>query len=400
MISSFLLALLCIFDAAIAAATVHSNQLSQRKTLAYFTDYSLTSVLQDADLAHMDILIYAFIHVDANGGCSFGNADLTNLHFALAQRVAFPNLQVVLSVGATAQVFSSATSTEVTRTAFARNCVGLMNQVKADGLDIDWEVPQAGDAANLLAIMQLLRSTLGTSKTLSMATATDLNAIQSANLPALSPYLDWYGVMSYSYYSPLGLSSNPTATTDLDNIVRTFLFAGIPPSQIVVAIAFYGYTCKLSPGGTKSDIGDGVVQANNELMALGLTGTTEFENFTFTEYLFSSTGDALVYNTPLSAQLKAQYVVDTALYGLMMWEFSQDSTLGMYNTIASVFQTAPTAHVTIVVPQVTGVCNGTVVNPRCGGAEYNWGACPLSQCCSEYHYCTDDPKFCGASAMP
>ncbi|KAJ3068069.1 hypothetical protein HDU98_008772 [Podochytrium sp. JEL0797] len=74
-------------------ATVYSNQLSQRKTVAYFMNNSDTTVLQQADLAHIDILIYAFIHVDANWGYSFGNTSLTNLHFALAQRVMFPNLK-------------------------------------------------------------------------------------------------------------------------------------------------------------------------------------------------------------------------------------------------------------------------------------------------------------------
>ncbi|KAJ3070972.1 hypothetical protein HDU98_006000 [Podochytrium sp. JEL0797] len=169
----------------------------------------------------MDVLLYAHIHVDASGGCSFGNANMANLNYALSQRATFPSLKVTLSIGGAASVFSAASSTAGNRAAFVKNCVALVDQVNADGL--------------------LFRSALGTTRILSMATSTQNYAIQDANLPALAPYLDWYGVMSYSY-GHMGLEGKPALTTDLDDIVRRYLAVGIQPSQIVVAIAFYGYT--------------------------------------------------------------------------------------------------------------------------------------------------------------
>ncbi|KAJ3064987.1 hypothetical protein HDU98_011610 [Podochytrium sp. JEL0797] len=391
----------CLITVVFSTATVYHNQISQRKTLAYFTDYSIPSVLHNANLAHMDVLLYAHIHVDSNGGCSFGKANMANLNFALAQRATFPHLKVTLSIGGAARVFSAATSTAANRAAFVQNCVALVDQVKADGLDIDWENPGTSDASNLLALVQLFRSALGTTRILSIATPTDIYSLQSANLPSLAPYLDWYGVMSYSY-NHMGLTTKPASTTDVDDIVRTFLSAGIQPSQLVVAIAFYGYTCKLPSNGDKTNLKNCVVKSNNQVLAKGVTGTSVFDHATFAEYTFQPNGGVLVYNTRLSARMKAQYVVDTALYGIMIWEFSQDSTLGMYNTIVSTFQSAPVASVEITIPGNTasGACNGTVLNPQCGGAAFNWGACSMSQCCSQYNYCTSDPKWCSAPAKP
>ncbi|KAJ3064988.1 hypothetical protein HDU98_011611 [Podochytrium sp. JEL0797] len=373
----------CLISAVFSTTTVYRNQISQRKTLAYFTDYSIPSVLHNVNLAHLDVLLYAHILVDSNGGCSFGNANMENLNFALAQRATFPRLKVTLSIGGDPSVFSAATSTAANRTAFVKNCVALVDQVNADGLDIDWEDPVASDASNLLALVQTFRSALGTKRILSIATPTDIYSIQSANLPALAPYLSWYGVMSYSY-GHMGLATKPALITDVDDIVRTFLSTGIRPSQIVTNLV----NC--------------VVKSNNEVLANSVTGASVFDNATFAEYVFESNGLVLVYNTPRSAQLKAQYVVDAALFGIMIWELSQDSTLGMYNTVVSTFQSAPVASVNITIPRnpVSGACNGTVLNPQCGGAKFNWGACPMSQCCSQYNYCTSDPKWCSGTAKP
>ncbi|KAJ3063614.1 hypothetical protein HDU98_000579, partial [Podochytrium sp. JEL0797] len=382
-------------------STAYANQISKRKTMAYLTEYADLNIIRNANLANMDVLIYAFIHLGSDGTCSFGASNMTNINFALAQRATFPNLQVVLSVGATAQVFASATSTAVTRAAFAQNCVGLMNQVNADGLDIDWEFPQASDAANLLATVQLLRATLGSSKTLSFVTSAHISNVMNPALPSLAPYLDWYGVMSYSYGN-IGLQSSSATTSDLDNIVRTLLSVGLQPSQIVIGIPFYGFTCKLPSSGDPSILVNCVAASDNAVQANGAAGTSVFNNFTFAQYTFLPNGTVLVYNTPQSAQLKAQYVVDHALYGLMIWEFSQDSTFAMYNTISSVFETAPVTPVSITIPgnSATGYCNGTVLNPQCGGAAFNWGACPMSQCCAQNNKCSSDPKLCLGTAKP
>ncbi|KAJ3063819.1 hypothetical protein HDU98_000396 [Podochytrium sp. JEL0797] len=315
-------------------STAYANQISKRKTMAYLTEYADINIIRNANLANMDVLIYAFIHLGPDGSCSFGASSMTNINFALAQRASFPNLQVVLSVGATAQVFTSATSTAVTRAAFAQNCVGLMNQVNADGLDIDWEFPQASDAANLLATVQLLRAILGSTKTLSFVTSAHISNVINPALPSLAPYLDWYGVMSYSYGN-IGLQSSSATTSDLDNIVRTLLSVGLQPSQIVIGIAFYGFTCKLPSNGDPTILVNCVAASDNAVLVNGAAGTSVFNNFTFAQYTFLPNGTVLIYNTPQSAQLKAQYVVDHALCGLMIWEFSQDSTFAMYNTISS-----------------------------------------------------------------
>ncbi|KAJ3074156.1 hypothetical protein HDU98_012005 [Podochytrium sp. JEL0797] len=352
---------------------VYANQISKRKTIAYFRDFVALTTLQKANLSNMDVLIYAYVDVTSDGNCSFGTAKLDNLHFALAQRATFPNLRVVLSVGANATTFSAATSTSSSRVAFAQTCAALVYQVNADGLDIDWEYPTAEDASNILPTVQLLRTALGYTKTLSFVISDRVSNILPAALPSLAPFLDWYGVRSYGYTS-LGLQAT-SPTTNLDNVVRSILLVGIQPSQIVVGIAFYGFVCKLPTNGDKTSLVSCVAQSDDDLLAHGVNGTSAFDNFTFAHYDFLLNDNVLIYNTPQSAQLKAQYVIDTGLCGIMMWELSQDATFGMYDTIASVFQTVPVTSVNITVPgnSATGACNGTVLDPHCGGGDSNTG---------------------------
>ncbi|KAJ3066869.1 hypothetical protein HDU98_009890 [Podochytrium sp. JEL0797] len=328
---------------------VYSNQTSQRTTLSYFSQYSDPTVLQNANLANMDVLIYNFVNLTADGGCSFGNGSMENLSFALSQRDIYPNLRVVLSVGANATVFTTVTSNTLTLAAFAQNCVDLVIQANADGLDLDWEVPKAGDASNLLAAIQLLRATLGPNKSLSMVAATDIYSIMNANLPALSPYLDWYGVMSYLYRHVRLQGTSTQPSIGVDSIVKTFLSTGIPPNQIAIGIAFYGFACQVPPNGDTTQLENCVVQSDNSVSGQGGNGTTFFNNVTLATYTYEANGTVLVYNTPQSAQLKAQYAINSALYGVMMWELSQDVTFGII---------------------MGGSCNGTVLNPRCGGAAF------------------------------
>ncbi|KAJ3074158.1 hypothetical protein HDU98_012007 [Podochytrium sp. JEL0797] len=359
----------CAASGFTSSSIVYANQISKRKTIAYFRDYSPLNTLQKANLSNMDVLIYAYIDMSSNGNCSFGTAKLNNLHFFLTQRAIYPNLRVVLSVGANATTFSAATSTSSSRAAFAQTCVGLANQVNADGLEIDWEYPTSGDASNLVATVQLLRTALGSTKTLSFVISDRVSNILPAALPSLASFLDWYSVSSYGY-NTFGLQDTLSPTTDLDNVVRSILLAGIQPSQIVAGIALYGFTCKLPTNGDKTRLVGCLAESDNAVLANGVNGTSAFNNFTFAHYDFLLNDNVLVYNTPQSAQLKAQYVIDNGLHGIMMWELSQDSTFGIYDTIASVFQTVTVTSVNITVPgnsTTGGACNGTVLDLQCGG---------------------------------
>ena len=268
--------------------------------------------------------------------------------------------------------FSDAALTDASRALFADSAVELLRQFSADGIDIDWEYPGQGvagikyraeDRQNFTRLLQVLRDKLdaasaaqgrtgGGRYTLTIASA-DREYFDHSEMDKLHVYLDWINVMSYDFFNSLtpttghhaGLYGAATALpTDryADASVKQHLAAGIPSDKLVLGVAFYGRGFT----GVKP-IDHGLRQPYerfegahdySELAAkfIGRQGFIRYwDDRAKSPYLWNSTSRTFItYDDPQSITIKAQYVKEHHLGGMMFWELSEDRNDELLDVIA------------------------------------------------------------------
>ena len=169
----------------------------------------------------------------------------------------------------------------------------------------------------------------------------------------LHVYLDWINVMSYDFFNSLtpttghhaGLYGAATALpTDryADASVKQHLAAGIPSDKLVLGVAFYGRGFT----GVKP-VDHGLKQPYerfegahdySELAAkfIGSQGFTRYwDDRAKAPYLWNSASRTFItYDDPQSITIKAQYVKEHHLGGMMFWELSEDRNDELLDVIA------------------------------------------------------------------
>jgi chitinase len=159
----------------------------------------------------------------------------------------------------------------------------------------------------------------------------------------LHVYLDWINLMSYDFFTSLtattghhaGLyAAEHSSPTDRNAAaaVKQYLAAGVPADKIVLGVAFYG---RGFAGVTP--VNNGVNQPYERFegehsyaeLAEKLVNKQGFVRYwdarAQAPYLWNGTSRTFItYDDPQSIGVKARYVLEQRLGGIMFWELSQD----------------------------------------------------------------------------
>jgi chitinase len=306
-------------------------------------------------------------------GDSWDNGALRgNFHQLQKLKEANPNLSTLISVGGWtwSSRFSDVALTDASREKFVASCVEFVQKYGFDGVDIDWEYPVSGgldgtkhrpeDKQNYTLLMQefrrqfdALEATTGKHYLLSIAAPAGPANYSNMELAALAQSVDWINLMTYDFHggwdaatnfnSPLYASAadptaDPTVRTQFntDSAVDGYLAAGVPADKIVIGVPFYGRGWS-----GVADVNHGLFQS-----AAGLPqGTWEAGVFDYHDlkdhylgtydrywsdeaqvpWLYNpQTKTMISYDDPQSLGVKARYVRDRNLGGVMFWDLSGD----------------------------------------------------------------------------
>lgn len=180
------------------------------------------------------------------------------------------NCSASISVGGWtgSQFFSTAVGSAENRTAFVKTLTALVTDNNLDGLDFDWEYPNAdgigcntkspNDTSNFLSFLTELRIALPTT-TLSAATAItpflSPDATPSTNVSEFASLLDYIAIMNYDIWGSWSTAVGPNAplndscvTDETQKVgsavsaVEAWTAAGMPADQIVLGVASYGHS--------------------------------------------------------------------------------------------------------------------------------------------------------------
>lgn len=306
-----------------ASAAQKEIRPCDRVVASYVTSW--TDVMPDPTL--LTQINYAFGHVnDTFDGVRIDN--LPRLKDMVALKEQNPRLKVVLSIGGWGSGnFSEMASVGRNRRSFCKDCARLCRELGLDGIDIDWEYPGDGEGAhiswslndkgNYTLLMRDLRRALGKGKVLTLASCCDPVFI---DFPSVMEYVDYVNIMSYDmgsgdkFHCALYPSEN-TRTWTTDRSVKAHIEAGVPSDRIVMGVPFYGK-------GTKEYRG-----RRNFRGIYPVSGryTEKWDEQAKVPYLVNDEGAFVFgFENERSLRIKAQYVIDNGLLGMMNWEYADD----------------------------------------------------------------------------
>jgi chitinase len=322
---------------------------SPKRLLGYYPEWSKTQTppytaaqIPYSKLTH---IAHAFVLLTAaaNGTLQIPSGMIEP---ALISKAHKAGVKVLVSIGGGDGIqgprFNKMASSETSRQNFVKNVLALMTKYGYDGVDIDWEVPNAQDTNDCTTLMQELRNGLPSPWLISMAVTADPSSYgQGFDIPALAPMVDFFNVMTYDFYGTwsgaTGLVSpllQDPADPDQTGSVKTSMDLyqnqyGVPISQLNIGTPFYGYewdgvdtnwTSCASCASYSWNYGTYIKQRINQQ-----GWTTGYDSAAQAPYLTNTTIPGfMTYDGTQSTARKVRYVKNRGFGGVFMWELSAD----------------------------------------------------------------------------
>lgn len=335
-------------------AYVNAQQQYDDHVVAGFYPYTKDYVLkpENIPLQNLTHLIYCFAGPRADGSISTETGSYHNP--SLVARTHAEGKKFILMMGGGLQSggFHAMTSSAATRTIFINTLVDWFQTYGYDGVNIDWEYPgdnnRNEDRQNLTALVTEMRQAfttagaqLGKHLEISMDVHSSLYYSQWVDFATLKNSIDWFGLMSYDYsgnwsYSIHAAHNAPlycgppeicdrylSVDTGVKNLTDSL---GIPASQIVMGVAFYGREFYNSALYETPREGGGGVAYYDIAPLIGNGWTRHWDEQSRVPYLLKTNGGSgfISYDDEISLKEKADYIKQKELLGAMVWEITQD----------------------------------------------------------------------------
>lgn len=272
-----------------------------------------------------------------------------NFHQLEELKRRYPHLKLLISLEGDPHDFAVDAQPE-NRHAFVASCVdtflrghfarGISRPTLFDGFDIDWESPQAADAANFLALLEEFRAQMNALRPgLLLAVAVDESPLSLAgtDFAAVARIVDQVGIMNYDYIGPWSARTGfiaPLFSADshdphsIETSIASYEAAGVPPEKILMGLPFYGYSW--------TDVewsNDGLFQTGRAIKEdrsyhhiRDVASQFSFYREARSQSPWLFDGNTFwTYDDPTSIRFKASYAYHERLGGVMIWELSGDT---------------------------------------------------------------------------
>src|SRR5690554_5833984 len=131
-----------------------------------------------------------------------------------------------------------------------------------------------------------------------------------------------------SWHNPQFVAGRPPGNATISNTISIFNNAyNIPSSKLIVGLAFYGIKQTRSFDESTNTYSNwsngGSLKYQDILFELNREGQTRvFDEISKVPYIINDTGTVFIsYDDPESIKLKAEYVIENNIAGMMYWEY-------------------------------------------------------------------------------
>lgn len=307
-----------------------------------------------------DIIYVAFAIADAN--LNFNKNQYT-YYFNQVSQYIIPKAKetgtyVVMSIGPESS-WSTIASNPTLISGFANKIVELINTYGFDGVDIDWETPTSAEATKYTALMQEVYTKVKANNPnhlVTTAIAGGMWQVQRYDLQNSINYIDYINLMMYDMSRNNGQYQNPLykrsgyahsqasagATLTSTSIAETVdLFNktyNVPYSKMIIGLPLYGVkqVRSYTNGSWSSYQSAGTINyhdiVNNYMN--NPSYTYYFDDVSKVPYLIKNDYTEFIsFDNTSSATIKANYVKDNNLAGVMYWQYAADNTRSIVNAL-------------------------------------------------------------------
>jgi chitinase len=274
-------------------------------------------------------------------------------------------VKVLISIGGGDGIegprFNKMAQSETARQNFVTNVRNFLVQYGYDGVDIDWEIPNARDRSDCTTLMQELRNGLPSPWLVSMAVPSDPRSWgQGFDIPSLAPLVDFMNVMTYDYYgtwsgatghvspifqSPADPSQVGSVKTSMDLYANQY---SVPHQKLNIGTPFYGYEFD---GTDQLWAGCSTCTASSQNYAPYIKGlvnqqgwTRNMDDVAMAPYLTNLNIESLnvpgfiTYDDESTTAMKTTYVMKNRGFGgVFVWELSGDYDGGSQSLLDAMF---------------------------------------------------------------
>ncbi|GAB7348914.1 hypothetical protein MBLNU459_g7603t2 [Dothideomycetes sp. NU459] len=246
-----------------------------KRTIGYYESWANTRQCQSVSPEQLNLqgfthVNFAFAFFDPS---SFQITPMDSNSASLYQRFTalknkYNGLQTWISVGGwsftdpgpTRAAFSNMASSAGNRQKFISGLISFMNTYGFDGVDLDWEYPQAddrggqsGDKENYVSLVKEMKAALGP-KGISMTLPTSYWYLQHFDVNAIQNYVDWFNFMAYDLHGVWDKDSKyvgpyiapHTNLTEINLGLDLLWRAGVDSSKVVLGEGWYGRSFTLT----------------------------------------------------------------------------------------------------------------------------------------------------------
>ncbi|KAF8992509.1 glycoside hydrolase superfamily [Cyathus striatus] len=237
---------------------------SEKVSAAWYAGWHAESIpgfpLSDISWEKYTHMTFAFAIPALDGRLNLDDS-YANILLEFVERAHRNGVKALVSIGGStgSQYWSNNVQSEDQRSAFVRSVIDFAQDHNLDGVDLDWEMPgfqfEGGtntvlpqDTANYLEFLRLLREDPIGSK----------DGNPSTDVSGFAQYLDWIAIMNYDVYGSWSPVVGPNAPLDdtcaseelqagsAVSAVRQWAEAGMPYDKIVLGVASYGRSYRIS----------------------------------------------------------------------------------------------------------------------------------------------------------
>ncbi|MEO1244848.1 MAG: glycoside hydrolase family 18 protein [Pseudomonadota bacterium] len=350
----------CAFETADVDTATVASERQRFEVIAYY--HGTGDGIERYAIEDLTQLIYSFAQLQGNVLDIEPHDSKLRRLVKLKERN--PSLKVLLAFGGwggcetCSEVFSVAED----RAAFADSVLRVLQEYELDGIDLDWEFPavpgfpghayKPEDRENFTALIEVLRSRLGTRFEISFAAAATPAFMQrSIDWARVMPLVDRVNVMSYDFVAGgststghhTALYAGPNNALSADTAVSGLIELGVPPGKIVLGGAFYARVWRDVE--VPEDSALGVPGVFHESVAyrdfdryFGSDCKAFWDERAAAPYRYCRTaGLFATYDNRRSIAEKTRYAAERSLAGIMFWQLAQDSERdGLLSAVAEV----------------------------------------------------------------
>lgn len=341
---------------------------SSSRRIGYYESWAATRACdtvepEDLELTGFTHLNFAFSFFDpATFQISPMDANAASLYTRFtALKSKQPGLQTWISVGGwsfndatnspnTQTAFSDMAGSADNRQAFIASLRNFMQTYGFDGVDIDWEYPEADDRGGVAAdyenfptFLAELRAAFGSDLGITVTLPSSLWYLQHFDLLNIEPSVDWFNFMSYDIHGVWDSTNKFTGPyirphtnlTEIEDGLSLLWRAGVDPSKVVLGLGWYGRSftladpscnvpngvCMFTSGGTAGECTQSSGTLSNaeikRILATG-TGVESYDETAGVRWLTWDSDQWVSYDDGMTMQQKLRTANSLCLGGIMI----------------------------------------------------------------------------------